>query len=158
MRRRALIFADQADARRLMWSILNRRGYDVFSYLNPSVCPLSNIDRCPCPEGAICADVIISDVQMSRANGIDFVRQLIEKKCKHPHIAVISGNWTEPDMRRARQFGCKIFEKPLAILKLIEWLDEIEATIPRERCLFDLASSSGFQVSPFDALGRHLKR
>ncbi len=149
MRRRALIFDDQADSRRQMWAILNRRDYEVFSYLNPGVCPLNAVQQYPCPEEAICADLIISDIQMLRANGIDFVQQLIEKKCRLPHLAVISESWTEPDRRRAKEFGCKVFEKPLAILKLIEWLDEIEDSIPPGRRLFDLLASSGLHANPF---------
>ena len=58
-------------------------------------------------------DLPVQMVEMKR-------RALIEKQCKHPHLAGISGNWTEPDLRRARQFECKVFEKPFAILKLIE--------------------------------------
>ena len=155
MMHRALIFGDDANVRRLLWTLFDRRGYEVFSYLHPGVCPLNAVEQCPCAAGAICSDVIVSDIQMQRVNGIDLVQYLIEKKCKRPHFAVISQCWTEPDRKRAQQIGCKPFEKPLAILGLIEWLDQCEVTISSDRALFDLVVSPDLRASRIDAVLRN---
>lgn len=158
MRRRALIFDDQAPMRQILWTVFDRRGYEVFTYPDPSVCPLSSISECPCPEGTICADVIVSDIQMLRVNGIDFVQQLLEKRCKLPHIAVISGSWTDEDRTRAEKLGCKIFEKPFGIPKLIHWLNEIEHAVPAGRSLLNLVAAAALQPSPVDDLVDHFRR
>jgi DNA-binding response OmpR family regulator len=137
---RAYIFEDEPVIREILANILDRRGYEVIRYPDPSVCPLNSIGQCPCPIGAVCADVIVSDIQMPRVNGIDFIQHLIEKGCKSTHIALMSGSWTESDLARAVELGCKIFRKPFAFSNLLKWLEEVESKIPSERRLFDLVA------------------
>jgi DNA-binding response OmpR family regulator len=137
---RAYIFEDEPVIREILGNILDRRGYEVITYPDPSACPLNSMGRCPCPIGTICADVIVSDIQMPRVNGIDFIQQLIEKGCKSPHIALMSGSWTERDLVRAAELGCKILRKPFDITNFFKWLEEAESKIPNERRLFDLVA------------------
>jgi CheY-like chemotaxis protein len=141
MKRRALVFDDQPAIRYLLRAFLEGRGYEVLAYEDPSDCPLNGIVSCPCPGGFLCADVIVTDVQMLRVNGMDFINRLIlQKNCKLTRIAVLSGSWTEQDLKRAEQMGCKVFEKPFGLVELVEWLREVERDILPDRCLLDLVA------------------
>lgn len=137
MRLRGLIFEDEALLRQLLWTILDRRGYEVFTYPDPGLCPLKSAAGCPCPVGTICADVIVSDVQMAGTTGLDFVQQLLEKNCRRPQIALMSGSWTDAEIKRAERLGCKVFQKPFHMAEMIAWLEQAEQNIPPERHLFD---------------------
>jgi CheY-like chemotaxis protein len=137
MKLRALIFDDEALLRHLLRTVLEQRGYEVFAYPEPGVCPLNGLGGCPCPPDTICADVIISDVRMPGTNGLDFIRQLMENKCRRPHFAVMSGDWTDVEMERAARLGCKVFKKPIRLAEFIAWLQHVENIIAPERRLFD---------------------
>lgn len=136
MRLRAFVFEDDPGVRLLLWTILDRRGYDVQTYPDPSACPLSVLAECPCPPGTLCADIIISDVSMPATNGIDFVQSLLEKGCQRPHFALMSGSWSDRDLQRVARLRCKIFSKPFPIPELVEWLASVESTVAYDRALF----------------------
>ena len=85
----------------------------------------------------ICADVILSDVRMPGANGLDFIQAMLEKKCKRPHLAIMSGSLTNAENERAAGLGCKVFQKHFLMTELIEWLQQVEKTITAERILFE---------------------
>jgi CheY-like chemotaxis protein len=137
VRLRALILEDEALLRLLLETILHQRGYEVLTYPEPGMCPLTTVGQCACPPGTICADVILSDVQMPGTTGLDFIQQLLEKKCRRPHLALMSGAWTDADMQRAVQLGCKVFKKPFHPAELIQWLQQVETALPPERRLLD---------------------
>jgi uncharacterized Fe-S cluster-containing radical SAM superfamily enzyme len=48
----------------------------------------------------------------------------------------MSGNWTEQDLLRAHELGCKTFAKPFPFEEFYEWLDEVKTSIEstRELC------------------------
>ena len=45
----------------------------------------------------------------------------------------MSGGWTESDLQRAHELGCKTFEKPFPFYEFFEWLDEVERKIESTR-------------------------
>jgi DNA-binding response OmpR family regulator len=137
VRHRAVIFEDDALIRFTLWKLFDDRGYEVFTFPEPGMCPLHVVRECPCPADTSCSDLIISDVNMAGTNGIDFVEGLIQKGCKQRRIALMSANFSEADLARASRLGCTQFSKPLAIEALIAWIDETERTIPPERKLFN---------------------
>jgi DNA-binding response OmpR family regulator len=137
VRPRVVIFEDEEALRFALRTLFTQRGYEVFTYPDPGMCPLNAVGECPCPPTTTCADVIISDVQMPTTNGIDFIQQLLEKKCSHPHFALMSGDWTDAAKERAVQLGCKVLSKPFQFVELIEWLQQVERTLSPERRLFD---------------------
>jgi CheY-like chemotaxis protein len=92
--------------------ILEERGHEVFSYKDPSDCPLGFLTECKCNHMNFCSDVIISDVSMPFVNGLDFVESLRGKGCKIRNIALISGFWTKKDISRAEKIGFTVFHKP----------------------------------------------
>jgi DNA-binding response OmpR family regulator len=137
MRRRAVIFEDDALIRFALWRLFDDRGYEIFTFPEPGLCPLNVVRECPCPADTSCSDLVISDVNMSGTNGIDFLEGLIQKGCRQRHFALMSGNFSEDDMARASQLGCALFGKPLAMARLTAWIEEAEQSIPPERKLFD---------------------
>jgi len=137
MRHRAVIIDDDALIRFALWHLFDRRGYEVFTFPEPGLCPQHVVGECPCPLDTRCADIIISDVNMQAANGIDFVEQLIRKGCRQPHFGLISGSFSEADIARGSQLGCTIFGKPLDMAALLAWVEEVERAVPTKRMLFD---------------------
>ena len=134
---RVVIFDDNACIRLLLGDLFERRGYEVFAFSQPSLCPLYAVQKCPCPTDASCADVIISDVNMHRTNGIDFLEQLMQKGCRQRNAALISGSFSEVDLARGTRLGCRLFNKPLDMKEFTAWVEEVERSIPSGRRLFD---------------------
>ena len=139
MRRRAVIFDDNDLIRFTLWSLFDRREYEVFTFPQPGLCPLHVIRECPCPANTSCADLIISDVNMMGVNGIEFIEQLIRKGCRRPHFGLMSACFSPTDLVRASKLGCTLFTKPLDMARVTAWVEEVECSIPSERILFDWA-------------------
>jgi len=137
VRRRAVIFDDNAFLRTLLWMFFDHRGYEVLTFPDPGFCPLGIIDACPCPSGTRCSDLIISDVNMIDANGVDFIGKLIQKGCRLPNFALMSGAFSDTDRARASRLGCMLFAKPLDMAALTAWVEDVERVIPPERILYD---------------------
>ena len=137
MRLRALIFDDEPLIRRLLWSICDRRGYEVFTFPDPGICPLQRETTCPCLEHMTCSDIIVSDLEMPLVNGLDFIESLLGKGCRCHHIALISGTWCDQDLARAEKLGCAFFEKPFRIEEFIAWLARVERSIAPGRQLLE---------------------
>ena len=126
-RLRALIFDDDASIRQLVEGVLKRRGYEVFSYGNPGLCPLEHAHECRCGRQQLCADIVITDIDMPSVSGLDFLEEQIRKGCKIRSFAVMSGGWSEKDKKRAQRLGCAVFEKPVALSTLEAWFDKCAA-------------------------------
>jgi len=131
---RAFVFDDESAIRSLLWSILDHRGYEVFTFPHPGVCPQFGMAACPCPLEKACTDIIISDLNMPVSNGLDFVEEQVKKGCHCRHMALMSGDWKEQDLAAAKNLGFKIFSKPFQLNELINWLDDVEKKIvPRRK-------------------------
>ena len=137
MRRRAIIFDDNDLIRRILWYFFDQRGYEVFTFPEPGLCPLHVAQECPCPHDSSCADLIISDVNMMGTNGIDYIETLLEKGCKQRHFALISASFSEADLVRASKIGCELFTKPLDMEAIQSWVEQVEEQISPERVLYD---------------------
>jgi len=148
MRRRALIFEDEPVLRQMLWTVFDGRGYETFSYPDPGLCPLHAEDRCPCPDGMICADVVVTDIHMDSVNGMEFLDHLFRMKCRKPEIAVMSGTFTDEEKARAAAIGCRLFEKPFHFEAFTRWLDQVESKIPADRKLFDWNLGCGWGREP----------
>lgn len=123
MNYRVLIFDDQQEIRQLLWSLFDNRGYEVFTFPNPALCPLSDALHCPCPIEHACSDVIISDVNMPFKNGLDFIEEQIKKGCRCKNIALMSGAFTNGHITKAKSLGLTIFKKPFQLSDLNNWMD-----------------------------------
>lgn len=137
MNYRALIFDDDKDIRKVLWLIFDNRGYEVFTFPHPATCPLSTKDICPCEEQQSCADVIISDIDMPVINGVDFIEEQINKGCRCENLALMSGDFTQEHISRAKVMGIKTFNKPFTLSEINDWLDNVEKKIDPNRKLAD---------------------
>ena len=134
---RILIFDDSEEIRSLLYDFFNKRGYEVFSFPNPAACPISHEKICPCPTGVACSDFILSDLNMPVQQGIDFLEEQIRKGCQCKNMALMSGDFTENDVVRAKSIGLMLLRKPFGITEILEWIESIEKTIDPDRKLSD---------------------
>jgi DNA-binding NtrC family response regulator len=135
MNYRVLIFDDQTEIRQILWSLFDSRGYEVFTFPDPGLCPLSEAHKCLCLKDQACSDVIISDVEMPFKSGFDFIEEQIRKGCRCNHIALMSGTFTKEHFDKAKSLGIKIFKKPFRLSEMKNWLDQIEKDISPKRKL-----------------------
>ena len=143
MRRRVVIFEDHALVRYSLWHYFAGRGYEVFTFPEPGLCPLDVVQECPCPGETSCADLIISDLDLWGKNGIDCIERLIEKGCKQRRFALMSGYFSDADLTRASKLACVIFTKPLEMDAFVAWVEEVEKAIPSGRVLHDWVQTPG---------------
>ena len=135
-RLRIVLLDDNEVLRRILSEVLADRGHEVFAFSNPTICPLQILPECQCNANQTCTDIILSDLDMPNMTGLGFIENQKKKNCKCQHIALMSGGWTEKDLQRAHELGCKTLSKPFRINEFLEWLDEIERSIEptRELC------------------------
>ncbi len=101
-------------------------GYDVHAFSEPLYCPIYHVGECECNNHTLCADIIITDINMPRISGLEFLKKKKENGCKAPHVAIMSATWTNEEQQEALASGYKIFEKPFELLEIKKWLDECE--------------------------------
>jgi DNA-binding response OmpR family regulator len=130
---RAILLEDNDLIRSLMSTVLESRGYEVFKFATPAICPLQKKPECNCTDKSRCADIILSDLGMPSVSGIEFIKNQKAKHCKTPYIAMMSGNWPTEDVAIAKKLGCKIFNKPFNMSEMEEWLNEVEKNIDLDR-------------------------
>lgn len=137
MRIRGLIFDDSDLIRSFVQQIMVARGYEVFTFSDPGLCPLYLQPGCECPAGHACGDILISDVNMIMVGGLKFLDGQVKKGCKVKNMALMSGSWSAPELELAERIGCRIFHKPFTVEELQAWLDECERRIAPYRRLSD---------------------
>jgi len=112
--------------------MLHRRGYDVLTYDNPLSCPIYTSPACPCPSKSSCPDIIISDVNMPKVNGMQFIEAVYKKGCKCQNVALIAGKeFADTDLNRMAKFGTRFFTKPFDFDEFDAWLVRMEQTCNR---------------------------
>ena len=121
---RVILFEDDANIKTMLEQDPKKNGYEVFAYEDPSQCQLQQSHDCQCSETEICADIIITDIDMPKVSGLDFIDSQSLKGCKVPNIAIISSTWSEETMEKARNLGCAVFQKPFTLSSLAEWVDK----------------------------------
>ena len=126
MKTRIFFVDDDEQNRKLMKRFLELNGYEVFVFETGKVCEIDEEQKCMLGEGGICADIIISDIHMPLISGIEFVEKLISSQCKCANIALVSGGWTSDKIQKAKDFNCKIFEKPFEFNDILGWIRECE--------------------------------
>ena len=134
---RVLVFEDDESVRTVLWHLLDRKGFEVFTFPDPSNCPLHTHHRCECHLSRACADIIISDIHMPATNGLKFIADQQQKGCRVQHFALLSGDWTPENRARAKQLNCQVFDKPFALDTFESWLDDCVSRIDPARSLSD---------------------
>ncbi len=140
---RIILLDDNEAVRSVLSDILVDRGYEVLAFSNPAICPLQMVPECQCNANQTCTDIIISDLDMPNMTGLGFIENQKKKNCKCQHVVLMSGSWTEHDLQRAHELGCKTLEKPFPFDEFYEWLDEVERSTESTRELCNWFKESG---------------
>ncbi len=110
-----LVLDDDPSVRLVLSRWLEWRGYAVGAYGDPGAVLAAGIVW---PRVA----AIISDVTMPCMDGIRFMRHLSESGMALPPCALISGNWTSEKRQAAETLGCRLFDKPVHLSAITDWL------------------------------------
>jgi CheY-like chemotaxis protein len=87
-----------------------------------------------------CADFLLTDIKMPNMNGLEFIERQMESSCKagFRNKAVMSAVWSEEDLLKAEQLGCKVFHKPFSLEEILDWLEEGKCWLDENRQLATL--------------------
>lgn len=127
-KRRAVVIDDEEIIVDLLKEFFSTRGYAVIPFARPVVCPIQDKKGNICNTDYPCADVIITDFKMPRANGLELFQEQSRHGCKlqSANKAVMSGYLDGESYRKIKQLGYAFFQKPIDFFKLSTWLDECE--------------------------------
>ncbi|MEI8138659.1 MAG: response regulator [bacterium] len=107
----------------MLSKILQRKGHEVLTYSNPLECPVyaSALGSCTLEDN--CPDIIISDVDMPKVNGLKFIEAICKKGCRCKKLALISGKGLDrADLDRMANYGISFFTKPLNFNEFNAWM------------------------------------
>ncbi len=125
---RAIIYDDDEIILDLLTHFLLKRGYQVYAYKEPKVCPIYENKFENCSHLSPCADLMISDYQMPKMTGIELYQRQAMRGCSVDikMKAVLSGS-TDPSLvEQCTRLGCSFFKKPFRLPELVEWLSACE--------------------------------
>ena len=118
------VLVDEEDlVRRFMGSVLECFGVDVHVFVDPTECLQHWRRHSGDVQNRSWADIVVTDVRMPRMSGLDFAKELISGGFEPERIAVMSGSWTDQDVKRLRALGCARFAKPIDLSEFKEWLN-----------------------------------
>lgn len=139
MQLRAIVIDDDDACRSLLALMLRQRGYEVICLPDPTACPLYEDSECSCPREEVCGDFLLTDNQMPGMSGLELVARQVQAGCKArvSNKAVLSGTWSQDELLKAQELGCKVFDKPYRSEDIEAWLDAQEKNITSGRKLVD---------------------
>jgi CheY-like chemotaxis protein len=128
---RILFFGNQEEINSLYSLFLRSKGYEVLHFQSPSACALIKKQTCSCPRNHVCADMMISDMDMEGMTGLELIRQQYERGCRAltEHKAVISKGLTSSQKSEAAALGCKTLLQPFRLKDMMEWVRKCEQGI-----------------------------
>ena len=138
MKIRAIVLEDNDLLRTLICDILKDRGYEVCAFSEPFLSPVYRDSERPYTEEHTCPTIIITDIYMPNMTGFEFIEHLKSKGCKIQNIAIMSGRWTNENIKHAKRLGCHMFKKPFKIDEVEKWLDECEKELDHNSKLTDM--------------------
>jgi DNA-binding response OmpR family regulator len=74
-KRRAVVIDDEEIIVNLFKEFFSTRGYAVLPYTRPIVCPIRDETMKSCNTDYPCADIIITNFKMPRANGLELLQE-----------------------------------------------------------------------------------
>lgn len=137
-KKRIIIFDDEIFILSLLDSFFSKLGYEVLTYNEPVVCPVyKNQEKCL--KNSPCADVVITDFDMPRMNGLQLLDAQTQRGCNLDirNKAVMSGR-LHPELVDGARPGYAFFMKPFTFSEISDWIGECEKRI-------DLSTPVGIQ-------------
>jgi len=131
-KRKAIIFDDEPIVLNMLEGFLSGKGYEVFSSLEPIVCPVYGNNDMDCHNDKPCADIIITDYKMPGMTGFELLKRQKEKGCflDIRNKAIISGYFDDRTEADIEQLGCAFFRKPFRLEELSTWIRACEERLP----------------------------
>ena len=110
---------------------LSKRGYEVQTFIEPTVCSIYEKKTDDCSKENRCADIIITDYKMPRMNGIELLQYQSQRGCTLDirNKVVITGYMDDEIKKVIEDMGCSFFEKPLELSLILDWINECEKHI-----------------------------
>ena len=137
MKPRILIFDENEALSSTLKKIFDERGWEVFTFSEPSVCHLYLSGNNNTISHNTCSDIIISDLYMPSTEGLKLIKDRIDMGCKVKFRALMSTTWSYAAWQYARKLGCQLFRKPFDLIEMLEWLDDCAKKIDPARMLFN---------------------
>jgi DNA-binding NtrC family response regulator len=130
-KKRALIFDDDVLILQLYKDVLSKMDYEVFTYNEPTVCPIYEKNAERCNQNNPCADIVITDFEMPKMNGIELLQNQSKRGCPvdFRNKALISGHGSFANAETIKQLGVSFFTKPINIGEFCKWVKECEQYI-----------------------------
>lgn len=129
---RTIVLEDNQTEQGILKYLLSARNHEVFTYDNPSICPLQLNPECRCNSDERCTDILISDLNMPIINGLDYIKNQRLKGCKCKSVALVSSELSEEVRKRAEELSCKVFSKPYDISDIFSWIDDVENNMDKD--------------------------
>lgn len=148
MKQRVLVFEENEIISSTLKEILQERGYEVIIFPDSGVCPLSKMEDHTKISNASCADIIISDIYMPTVEGLNVIKNRVDRGCGVTCRALMSADWSDVVWQYAKRIGCRLFSKPFDLEDMLEWLDDCAKQVGAERKLFNFPHNNRFS-GPF---------
>lgn len=125
MKLRILVIDDEESIRDSLAMYFQDKGHDVVTVEHPSRCDGEAQRLCHGQDE--CADVLIIDQWMPEMTGIEYLSQRHDWGCRAmgQHKALMSANISSEIRLQAKELGCKVFEKPVRLGEIEDWINEM---------------------------------
>ena len=124
MKRRILVVDDADPVRRMLTELLGNAGYEVIS--------AATFEEGKKLADSANPDLLLIDVRLGDYNGLQLA---VRERVNHPGrpVIVMTGHSDPVLEAEARRQGAEFVEKPLQPTSLIELIDRLAPTTPRDR-------------------------
>lgn len=131
-KKRIIVYDDEAIIVSMFKMYLSSLDYEVITFAEPhGICPIYTTDTHACDKTQPCADIVLTDFQMPRMNGLQLLEAQTRNGCKLSikNKALVSAYLDVAPMKKLDELGCAFFHKPIDFTEFAAWLSECETRI-----------------------------
>ncbi len=136
---RIIIFDDDTMVLDILNDYFSLMSFEVQSFNQVILCPVcENTNSCVNP----CADIIITDFEMPRVNGIELLRHQAQRKCpiNIKNKAIMSGVLPDKYIDKMEGLADNFFKKPFSLSEVAAWsrvcLSRVDLSQPNQKSTF----------------------